>query len=293
MRVSRCPAPSFSSSCPIASDLGDRASPAMGCGRDFPNYRYDDLVAAQHRLLTDHLRIGHLRLVLGLSMGGMLTWLWGEMFPDFMDALVPVACQPGPMSGRNWIQRRMAIEAIRNDPGWQGGDYKQQPTNYALTPIGAIFTQSVVRIQELAPTRAEADAFYGGWLRMRAKATQTTASTNWKPRWSMTHPRSWSGSRRESLRSISQTTSSIHLSLAHWRMPWRSFPPDVSQYCLPPQVRADTIPRSKPRDGRHSLLISCATNRKRDRALSLGFWGSDQRRTRPSHAPALTGAPGD
>jgi len=75
------------------------------------------------------------------------------MFPDFMDALVPVACQPGPMSGRNWIQRRMAIEAIRNDPGWQGGDYKQQPTNYALTPIGAIFTQSVVRIQELAPTR--------------------------------------------------------------------------------------------------------------------------------------------
>jgi len=145
---------------PDCIGFGRSSKPSDGLRARFPNYRYDDLVAAQHRLLTDHLRIGHLRLVLGLSMGGMLTWLWGEMFPDFVDALVPVACQPGPMSGRNWIQRRMAIEAIRNDPGWQGGDYKQQPTNYALTPIGAIFTQSVVRIQELAPTRAEADAFY-------------------------------------------------------------------------------------------------------------------------------------
>jgi homoserine O-acetyltransferase len=93
-------------------------------------------------------------------MGGMLTWLWGETYPDLMDALVPIACQPGPMSGRNWLQRRMAVEAIRNDPGWNNGDYQHQPTHYTLTPIGAIFTQSVVRIQEMAPTREAADALY-------------------------------------------------------------------------------------------------------------------------------------
>ena len=91
---------------------------------------------------------------MGLSLGGMLTWMFGEMFPDFMDALVPVASQPGPMSGRNWIQRRINVEAIRNDPEWNNGDYDKQPSNWVrVAPLSAMFTQSVVRIQELAPTR--------------------------------------------------------------------------------------------------------------------------------------------
>jgi homoserine O-acetyltransferase len=145
---------------PDAIGFGGSSKPSNGLRARFPQYRYQDMVVAQHRLLTEGLGVAHLRLVLGISMGGMLTWLWGETYPDVMDALVPIACQPCAMSGRNWIQRRMTIEAIRNDPGWNGGDYKEQPSHYVLTPFGALFTRSVVRIQEAAPTREAADAFY-------------------------------------------------------------------------------------------------------------------------------------
>jgi homoserine O-acetyltransferase/O-succinyltransferase len=141
--------------------FGGSSKPSDGLRARFPRYRYRDMVVAQHRMLTEQLGIAHLHLVLGLSMGGMLTWMFGEMFPDFMDALVPVASQPGPMSGRNWIQRRINIEAIRNDPDWKGGDYETNPTRWVLTaPIGALMTQSVVRIQERAPTREQGDALY-------------------------------------------------------------------------------------------------------------------------------------
>ena len=115
---------------------------------------------AQHRLLTEHLGVGHLKLILGLSMGGMMGWLWAGMFPGFMDVLVPIACQPGPMSGRNWLQRRMQIELIRNDPGWMGGDYIDQPNYYTRAPFGALMTQSAVDLQRQAPTREAADALY-------------------------------------------------------------------------------------------------------------------------------------
>jgi len=141
--------------------FGGSSKPSDGLRARFPHYRYKDMVVAQHRLVTEGLEIPHLHLVLGLSMGGMLTWIFGEMFPDFMDALVPVASQPGPMSGRNWIQRRLNIEAIRNDPEWNNGDYQKNPSRWVLTaPIGALMTQSVVRIQEMAPTREAGDALY-------------------------------------------------------------------------------------------------------------------------------------
>ncbi len=110
----------------VAGDMigfGRSSKPSNGLRARFPHYRYADMVTAQHQVLTEHLGIRHLRLVLGLSMGGMLTWMFGEMCPDFMDALVPIASQPGPMSGRNWIQRRINIEAIRSDPEWNNGDY--------------------------------------------------------------------------------------------------------------------------------------------------------------------------
>jgi len=148
----------------IAGDMigfGRSSKPSDGLRARFPRYRYVDMVVAQHRVLVEHLGVRHVRLVIGLSMGGMLTWMFGEMFPDFMDALVPIASQPGPMSGRNWIQRRINIEAIRNDPEWNNGDYERNPSRWVLTaPIGALMTQSVVRIQEMAPTRAAADALY-------------------------------------------------------------------------------------------------------------------------------------
>ena len=83
------------------------------------------MVKAQYRLLTEHLGINHLKLVIGHSMGGMLTWIWGETYPDFMDALVPIASQPTPIAGRNWIPRRMMIDIIQADPAYNGGNYTE------------------------------------------------------------------------------------------------------------------------------------------------------------------------
>jgi homoserine O-acetyltransferase len=85
------------------------------------------MVEAQYRLLTEGLGVNHARLVMGTSMGGMHTWLWGELHPDFMDALMPLASLPTQISGRNRAWRRLIIDAIRNDPGWHGGDYTSQP----------------------------------------------------------------------------------------------------------------------------------------------------------------------
>ena len=145
---------------PDAIGFGRSSKPSDGLRARFPHYRYDDIVRAQHRLLTEKLGIGHLQTIVGLSMGGMLAWLWAGLYPGFMDSLVPIACQPGPMSGRNWLQRRMQIELIRNDPGWNGGDYVEQPSYYSRAPFGALMTQSAVHLQKLAPTRDAADAHY-------------------------------------------------------------------------------------------------------------------------------------
>jgi homoserine O-acetyltransferase len=141
--------------------FGRSSKPSDGLRARFPHYRLHDVAVAQHRLVIEGLNIPHLKLVMGLSLGGMLTWMFGEMFPDFMDALVPVASQPGPMSGRNWIQRRINVEAIRNDPEWNNGDYETQPTHWVrVAPLSALFTQNVTRIQERGATREQADAFY-------------------------------------------------------------------------------------------------------------------------------------
>ena len=145
---------------PDAIGFGRSSKPSDGLRARFPRFRYQDIVVAQHRLLTEHLAVDHLSMIVGLSMGGMLAWLWGGLFPGFMDALVPVACQPGPMSGRNWLQRRMQIELIRNDPNWHGGNYVDQPGYYTRAPFGALMTASAVQLQKLAPTREAADALY-------------------------------------------------------------------------------------------------------------------------------------
>src|SRR6267142_6158753 len=102
---------------------GHSSKPSDGLHARFPRYGYVDMIAAQYRLLTEGLKVNHLRLVMGTSMGGMHTWLWGEMHPDFMDALMPLASLPTQISGRNRVWRRMIIDAIRTDPEWQNGDY--------------------------------------------------------------------------------------------------------------------------------------------------------------------------
>ena len=117
---------------PDGIGAGGSSKPSDGLRGGFPHYRYRDMVEAHYRLVTEGLGIRHLRLVLGTSMGGMQTWMWGEMYPDFMDGLVPIASQPSAMSGRNWITRRVRIEAIRNDPDWNGGNYEKNPDAVCL-----------------------------------------------------------------------------------------------------------------------------------------------------------------
>jgi homoserine O-acetyltransferase len=106
---------------------GKSSKPSDGLHARFPRYGYRDMVEAEYRLLTDGLGVNHARLVMGTSMGGMHTWLWGEIHPDFMDALMPLASLPTQISGRNRAWRRIIIDAIRDDPAWNGGEYKTQP----------------------------------------------------------------------------------------------------------------------------------------------------------------------
>lgn len=138
---------------------GKSSRPSEGLKAAYPAYTYDDMVAAQYRLLTEGMGIRHLRLVLGNSMGGMQTWLWGVQHPAFMDALVPMASQPTEMSSRNWMMRRMIIDAVRNDPDWNNGNYTSQPRNLRVANafFGIATSGGTLAYQHQAPTRAAAD----------------------------------------------------------------------------------------------------------------------------------------
>jgi homoserine O-acetyltransferase len=157
---------------PDSLGSGRSSRPSDGLRTKFPRYNYDDMVAGQHQLVTEGLRIRHLRLVLGNSMGGMHTWTWGVTFPDMMDALVPMASQPSPMSGRNWMMRRMLIDAIRNDPDWQGGNYTTQPRAIAIASMffGIATSGGSQGWQVMAPTREAADKLLDAHLATPFKA---------------------------------------------------------------------------------------------------------------------------
>jgi homoserine O-acetyltransferase len=144
---------------PDAIGAGKSSKPSDGLRATFPGFDYDDMVAAQYRLVTEGLGIRHLRLVIGNSMGGMHTWLWGETYPEFMDTLVPMAAQPTAMSARNWMMRRMLIDTIRNDPLWQGGNYTVQPPSLKAANVfyGIATSGGTLAYQALAPTSADAD----------------------------------------------------------------------------------------------------------------------------------------
>src|SRR6476646_2978517 len=91
---------------------GKSSKPSDGLHMKFPRYTYDDMVAALYRLVTEGLGVNHARLVMGTSMGGMMTWVWGYTYPDFMDALMPLASLPVAIAGRNRMMRKMAIDCI-------------------------------------------------------------------------------------------------------------------------------------------------------------------------------------
>lgn len=144
---------------PDSIGAGQSSKPSDGLRAKFPKYNYDDAVQAQHRLLTEHLGVKHLRVVIGNSMGGMQTWLWGSKYPGFMDALVPMASQPAEMSSRNWMLRRLIIDSIRNDPTWQGGNYVKQPESarFASVFYSTATNGGSLAYQKAAPTREKAD----------------------------------------------------------------------------------------------------------------------------------------
>ena len=147
---------------PDGIGAGGSSKPSDGLRARFPRYGYRDQVEAQRRLLQEGLGVAHLRLVLGTSMGGMQAWLWAGLHPDMMDAVVPIACQPAPVSGRNMLWREMLLRAIVTDPGWQDGTYDAPPTRWAEAwPLFRIMTDSAGALQEAAPTRAGAEALFG------------------------------------------------------------------------------------------------------------------------------------
>src|SRR5258708_17903149 len=144
---------------------GQSSKPSDGVHARFPHYGYRDMIEAQFRLLTEGLKVNHLRLVMGTSMGGMHTWLWGEAHPDLMDALMPLASLPTQISGRNRVWRRMIIDAIQTDPAWQNGEYETQPPGLRIAAEVLYFmsNNSVQRHKE-APTLGESDKALANWL---------------------------------------------------------------------------------------------------------------------------------
>ena len=155
---------------------GKSSKPSDGLRMKFPKYTYDDMVKAQYLLVTEGLQLKHLRLVMGTSMGAMHTWVWGYTYPDFMDALMPLASNPVEIAGRNRIMRQMIIDDIENDPDWKQGDYPTQPVRGLTSALHILMLMTSVPLQwqKDAPTRAQAEAM----LKQRSARSLATADAN-------------------------------------------------------------------------------------------------------------------
>jgi homoserine O-acetyltransferase len=156
----------------IPDGIGHGASskPSDGLRTQFPKYTYNDMVNAEHRLLVDGLGVNHLRIAMGTSMGCMHAWVWGEMFPSFVDGLIPLACAPTQIAGRNRMIRTMIMDLIRDDPGYQGGNYTTQPASLRGA-MGMLFLMtSAPKVQQSqAPTRDKADSVIHRYLDTNVK----------------------------------------------------------------------------------------------------------------------------
>jgi len=151
---------------------GKSSKPSDGLHARFPKYTYDDMVRAQHLMLVDGLKVNHLRLIMGTSMGAMHCWVWGETFPDFVDGLVPLASVPTQIAGRNRVMRTMIMDSIKNDPAWKNGEYTEEPH---LGLVGAVnilmmMTSSPIGWHQSGPTRDAADAWYENQIKTRVAA---------------------------------------------------------------------------------------------------------------------------
>ncbi|HEX8879106.1 MAG TPA: alpha/beta fold hydrolase [Candidatus Acidoferrum sp.] len=169
---------------------GKSSKPSDGLHAHFPQYDYDDMVAAQHRLLTEGLGVNHLRLVMGTSMGCMHSFVWGETFPGFMDALMPLACLPIEIAGRNRIWRKMVMDAIRMDPEWKSGEYPAEPQQALRTALDLLLIagSAPLYMQKTYPTRDAADKGLDDYFKARLAALDANdllyavnASRNYDP----------------------------------------------------------------------------------------------------------------
>jgi len=169
---------------------GKSSKPSDGLHAHFPQYDYDDMVAAHHRLLTEGLGVNHLRLVLGTSMGCMHSFVWGETYPDLMDALMPLACLPVQIAGRNRIWRKMVMDAIRNDPEWKDGEYSAEPQQSLRTALDMLMIAGSAPLywQKSYPTRDAADKELDDYFKARLPGLdandllyQVNASRNYDP----------------------------------------------------------------------------------------------------------------
>jgi homoserine O-acetyltransferase len=216
---------------------GGSSKPSDGLRATFPEYTYDDMVEAQRRLLVEGLGVDHLRLIMGTSMGCMHAFVWGEAHPDFADALMPLACQPTEIAGRNRLWRAMLMDAIRSDPAWMGGDYESQPVEGLRTAADLLMLVGAapMAMQADLPDRVRTDAWLAEQLPGRIAGLdandlwyQVNSSRDYDP------SAAWKRSRCPSPGSTRQTTSSIR---RNWGWPnsspraWRPGPlcPDPGQ----------------------------------------------------------------
>ena len=169
---------------------GGSSKPSDGLHAHFPQYDYDDMVAAQQALLTQGLQVDHLRLVIGTSMGCMHTWMWGERYPDFADALMPLACLPVQIAGRNRLWRDLLMDAIRSDREWMQGEYRSEPMGalHAAAGMLLIAGSSPIQMQLALPTRDAADQFLQKYMQRELDGLdandllyQVDASRNYDP----------------------------------------------------------------------------------------------------------------
>lgn len=169
---------------------GGSSKPSDGLRARFPQYDYDDMVAAHYRLVTEGLGVNHLRLVMGTSMGCMHSFVWGETYPDFMDALMPLACLPVQIAGRNRLWRKMVMDAIRKDPAWKGGEYTTEPIEGLRTALDmlVIAGSAPLVMQKNLPTRDAADKYLDDYFAARLPSLdandllyQVNASRNYDP----------------------------------------------------------------------------------------------------------------
>ena len=145
---------------PDAVGHGRSSKPSDGLRAAFPRYNYGDMVDLQHRLVTEVLGIARLRAIVGMSMGCMNAWQWATVYPDVVDGIMPIACFPSPITGRNLLWRRMVVDAIKSDPAWAGGNYKSQPPSVTHgLAIMRLLIDGVPHLQEAVATTESADAF--------------------------------------------------------------------------------------------------------------------------------------